>query len=62
MAKGHGRAERCAIWVVASRELGMYRAQEYGWPGVCWIAGGHLPAWNAPQVLVQLRGHWEAEN
>ncbi|PWH16414.1 MAG: hypothetical protein DDG58_09645 [Ardenticatenia bacterium] len=28
-------------------------------PGVCWIAGGHLSAWDAPQVLAQLRGYWE---
>lgn len=29
---------------------------------VYWIAGGHLPAWEASQVLTWLRGHWEVEN
>lgn len=38
-----------------------------GWPEwqygeVCWIAGGHLPAWHAPRVLAWLRGHWEVED
>lgn len=32
--KGHGRIERREVWVVDSRELGLYLEAEYGWRGV----------------------------
>ncbi len=34
--KGHGRVERREIWVVESKELGEYLAQEYRWPDLKW--------------------------